>query len=141
MASGPMNLGGAVLFAPPMAALRGSLGLPDADAFYLWILSSWVLAFGIAYFYLGYTGRPNRGVLALGAWGKAVFAVLLLALAVQGEASAVAGLGALPDLGMAIVLAWWLWRTTGPINPGSGRGAWPGGASRPRAPMRAGDTR
>ena len=95
MASGPMNLGGAVLFAPPMAALRQSLGLPDADAFYLWILSSWVLAFGIAYFYLGYTGRPNRGVLALGAWGKAVFAGLVLALAAQGRVSAVAGAGAL----------------------------------------------
>lgn len=112
LASGPMNLGGAVLFAPPMAAIRRGLRLPDADAFYLWILSAWVLAFGVAYFQMGWTGRPNRGVIALGAWGKAVFAVLVTALAAQGRVSVLAGASAVPDLVMAAAFSWWLWTST-----------------------------
>ena len=53
MVSGPMNLVGAALFAPPMSALRRAFGLPESEAFYLWILSAWVLAFGVAYFVMG----------------------------------------------------------------------------------------
>jgi hypothetical protein len=109
LASGPMNLGGAVLFAPPMGALRQGLRLPDADALYLWILSAWVLAFGVAYFAMGWTGRPSRGVIALGAWGKAVFAVLVMALAARGRVSLLAGVSAMPDLLMSLAFAWWLW--------------------------------
>ena len=71
LASGPMNLGGAVLFAPPMGALRDAFGLPPSDPFYLWILSAWVFACGVAYFHIGYTGRVNRGVIALYASGGA----------------------------------------------------------------------
>ncbi len=108
LVSGPMNLGGAVLFAPPMGALRDAFGLPPSDPFYLWILSAWVLAFGVAYFYMGYTGRASRGVIALGAWGKAVFALLVMALAARWGLSAVAAAGAVPDLVMAVTFAWWL---------------------------------
>lgn len=108
LASGPMNAFGALLFAPPMTALRQLLGLPDADPFYLWILSAWVAAFGVAYAHMGWSGRAGRGVLALGAWGKAVFALLVLSLALQGPANLLAAAGAMPDLAMAAVFAWWL---------------------------------
>jgi len=113
LASGPMNLGGAVLFAPPMGAVRDAFGLPPSDPFYLWILSAWVLAFGVAYVAMGYTGRASRGVIALGAWGKAVFALLVMALAVSGRVSPLAGVGAVPDLVMAISFAWWLYTSDG----------------------------
>lgn len=113
LASGPLNVLGALLFAPPLAESRRAVGLPASDPFYLWMLSAWVLAFGIAYAHMGWTGRANRGVLALGAWGKGVFGLLMLALASDGRASAVAVAGALPDLLMAIVFARWLWRTRG----------------------------
>ena len=111
--SGPLNVVGALLFAPPFAASRRSYGLPESDPFYLWILSAWVLAFGIAYAHMGWIGRANRGVLALGAWGKGVFGTLMLALASEGRATAAAAAGALPDLFMALAFAWWLWRTRG----------------------------
>ncbi|MEP7116179.1 MAG: hypothetical protein ABI880_01250 [Acidobacteriota bacterium] len=112
LASGPLNLVGALLFAPPMAKWRQGFGLPAADPFYLWILSAWVLAFGVAYAYMGVTGRLNRGVVAIGAWGKAVFAVLLLALAAEGRASVSAALGAVPDLLMAATFASWVWASS-----------------------------
>ena len=114
LASGPMNLGGAVLFAPPRGAVRDGFGLPPSDPFYLWILSAWVLAFGVAYFYMGCTARASRGVIALGAWGKAVFALLVMGLAMSGRVSPLAGAGAVPDLVMAITFAWWLYTTDGP---------------------------
>ncbi len=109
MVSGPMNLVGAVLFSPPMSVLRQAFGLPESDAFYLWTLSAWVLAFGVAYFAMGWSGRADRGVLALGAWGKGVFAVLTISLVAQGRASALAAAGAIPDLVMAVAFSFWLW--------------------------------
>lgn len=118
LVSGPMNLGGAVLFAPPMGALRDAFGLPSSDPFYLWILSAWVLAFGVAYFYMGYTGRVSRGVIALGAWGKAVFALLVMSLAARGGLSSVAVASAVPDLVMAVTFAWWLYASGG-VRPGA----------------------
>lgn len=119
LASGPLNAFGAVLFAPPMTALRQLLGLPEADPFYLWVLSAWVLAFGVAYVHMGWTGRADRGVLALGAWGKGVFAQLVLGLALQGRANGLAAIGALPDLCMAVVFASWLWAHRGHAPAGS----------------------
>lgn len=109
--SGPLNVVGALTFAPPMASLRQQLGLPRSDPFYLWILSAWVLAFGAAYVVMGWTGRPDRGVLALGAWGKAVFAAALFGLMAQGVVTPLVAAGALPDMAMAAAFSWWLWRT------------------------------
>jgi hypothetical protein len=106
-----MNVAGAVCFAPPVTAVRRQFGLPEPDPFYLWVLSAWILAFGVAYFVQGWTGRADRGVLALGAWGKGVFAGLLVGLAVTGEVSPLAGVAALPDLALAAVFAGWLWQT------------------------------
>jgi len=108
---GPMNVAGAVCFAPPVTAVRRQFGLPESAPFYLWVLSAWILAFGVAYVVQGWTGRANRGVLALGAWGKGVFAGLLVGLAVTGEVSPFAGVAVLPDLALAAVFAGWLWRT------------------------------
>jgi hypothetical protein len=119
LASGPLNLGGAVLFAPPIGALRDAFGLPPSDPFYLWILSAWVLAFGAAYSYMGYTGRVSRGVIALGAWGKLVFALLVMSLTARWGLSPLVVAGAVPDLVMAATFAWWLWTTSGGARPGA----------------------
>jgi hypothetical protein len=112
LASGLVNALGALLFAPPSHGLRVSFGLPEADAFYLWILSSWVFAFGVAYVYMGWTGRVARGVVALGAWGKATFGLAFLALVVQGRVPATTAAGAGIDLGLAAAFAWWLWTSS-----------------------------
>ncbi len=111
MACGPMNLAGAICFAPPFTAGRQLLGLPEPPSIYLWILSSWVLAFGVAYFLQGWSGRPSRGVLALGAWGKTVFGALFVWQAATGELPWLAGASAAPDLAIAAVFAGWLWRS------------------------------
>jgi hypothetical protein len=111
MACGPMNVIGAISFAPPVTAGRASLGLPEAPPFYLWLIAAWILAFGAAYFWQGWTGRADRTFLAVGAFGKAVFAGLLIAGAVAGELPPTAVAGGLPDLALAVVFAGWLWRT------------------------------
>ena len=111
MFCGPMNVAGAVCFAPPFPYARRAFGLAEPPPFYLWVLSAWILAFGAAYFWQGWAGRANRSVLALGAWGKGVFAGLLVAQAAQGELPPFAGAAAFPDLGLAVVFAVWLWRS------------------------------
>jgi hypothetical protein len=111
LACGPLNLLGALSFAPPFPGLRRALGLPEPAPFFLWVFSSWILAFGIAYAHQGWTGRANRGVLALGAWGKGVFAGLLLAMASAGALPPSAGASAIPDGILAVVFAIWLFRS------------------------------
>ena len=109
---GPMNVAGAACFAPPFPDVRRQFGLSEPAPFYLWVLSACILAFGVAYFRQGWTGRPDRSVLALGAWGKGVFAGLLVGQAVAGELPPSAGLSAIPDLALAVVFAVWLWRSS-----------------------------
>jgi len=114
IANGPVNLLGAVSFSPWWPGVRQLFGLPEPAALYLWILSAWVLAFGVAYVVQGWTGRANPAVLALGAWGKCVFAVVLIAQWAAGELPWLAAAAAAPDLAIAGVFAAWLWtrRTT-----------------------------
>jgi hypothetical protein len=109
LASGPLNVLGAMLFAPPSTALRVTFGLPEAPPFYQWTLSLWVLAFGVAYAHAGWTGRADRSLLALGAFGKGVFAVLMTWMAWRGEVPVTTALASLSDLVLAIIFghAWW----------------------------------
>lgn len=116
---GPINVVGAACFAPPFPAARQLFGLPEPAPFYLWLLSAWILAFGVAFFVQGWTGRANRGVLALAAWGKGVFAGLLLGMAATGEVGPVAVAAALIDLALAVTFAVWLWRSRRPSPAGS----------------------
>lgn len=106
---GPMNVAGALCFSPPITAVRREFGLAEPPPFYLWVLSAWILAFGVAYFVQGWTGRADRGVLAVAAWGKGVFAGLLIGMSITGEISPFAGVAVLPDLILAFVFAGWLW--------------------------------
>ena len=109
MACGPMNVLGAISFLPPFRLGREQLHLPEPDPFYLWILSAWILAFGIAYFHQGWTGRMSTSVLALGAWGKLIFAWQMLSLGISRDVPfAIAS--ALPDLACGLLFCWWLWR-------------------------------
>lgn len=101
-ASAPLNLCGAILFSPPGAPLRALAGFPDAPSFYLWTLASWVLAFGVAYGHAAWTGRADRTLLALGAFGKSVFVVLTAAMAIRGELPWLTVVGASSDLVLAL---------------------------------------
>ena len=110
MACGPMNVIGAIGFLPLFPVTRNVLGLADSDPFFLWVLSAWILAFGVAYSYQAWSARANRMVLMLGAWGKAVFALQLIARAITGQAPDFAAIAGLPDLVCALVFVAWLWR-------------------------------
>lgn len=109
LASGPLNVMGAALFAPPSVTLRAAFGVPEAPAFYLWTLSLWVLAFGVAYAHAGWRGRADASLLALGAVGKVVFVVLMLWMAWRAEVPVTTALASLSDLVLAIIFgqAWW----------------------------------
>jgi hypothetical protein len=110
LASGPLNLMGAVLFAPPSVALRAAFGVPEAPAFYQWTLSLWVLAFGVAYAQAGWHGRADNSLLSLGAFGKIVFVVLMLGMAWRDEVPVTTAFASLSDLVLAAVFAYAWWR-------------------------------
>lgn len=112
-ASGPINVVGALIFAPPLPWVRQIFGLPDGHELYLWVMSAWILAFGIGYWSLGVSGRADRTFLAVGAAGKASFALVLIALAGAGRLSPLAAVVGLPDLVIAGMFASWLARTRG----------------------------
>lgn len=111
LACGPINLAGAVCFAPPFPYARRAFGLPEPDPFYLWLLAAWIAAFGVAFLRQGWTGQADRAVLALAAWGKGVFAVLLVTAPSGGPPPPLAVVAAATDLALAVVFAVWLWRT------------------------------
>lgn len=111
IASGPINAVGALIFAPPFPLVRQWFGLPDGHVLYLWVLSSWILVFGIAYFSMGWTGRLDRTFLAVGAAGKTSFSLALMALAASGDLDPLAVVVGLPDLAMAAVFTAWLLAT------------------------------
>jgi hypothetical protein len=107
----PINATGALFFAPPFPYVRDLLGLPAGHALYLWMLSTWIFAFGVGYWIVGTTGRADRTFLGTCAAGKASFALFLIAFAASGELPAVAALLGLPDLAMAVLFAAWLLRS------------------------------
>jgi hypothetical protein len=112
-ASVPLNVVGAISFAPPFTAARHMVGLPDAAPFYLWTIAAWILLFGYGYLRLGMSGRADRTFLAVAAGGKASFGALMLAGALAGQLHWLAGVGALPDLVLAAAFAAWLRRADG----------------------------
>lgn len=109
LASGPLNLMGAALFAPPSLALRATFGVPEAPAFYQWTLSLWVCAFGAAYAHAGWRGRADASLLGLGAFGKLVFVALMTMMAWRGEVPVTTALASSTDLVLAVIFghAWW----------------------------------
>jgi hypothetical protein len=110
VAGGPTNAIGALIFAPPWPWARDWFGLPAGHELYLWILSIWILLFGIAYSAMGLAGRVDRTFLWVGAGGKATFSLALIAMAMAGKIPAIAAIIGLPDLMLAAVFVRWLLR-------------------------------
>ena len=110
-ASGPVNVLGALILAPPLPFVRSLFGLPQGHEIYLWMLSLWVLAFGWAYWTIGTSGRAEPTFLAVATFGKATFGLLLVAYALTGALPGTAALLGLPDLFLAAFFARWLLAT------------------------------
>jgi hypothetical protein len=54
--SAVINVLGALMFAPSIQFGRKWLGLEATNPVYLWVIASFILLFGIGYFYLSMTG-------------------------------------------------------------------------------------
>ena len=110
--TGLLNLFGAVLIAPPSVALRALAGLPESGhPLHAWLLSLWILFFGVAYLRLSVSTAQERYFVAIGAAGKASFSLLLVAYALAGELPVRAALAGSADLAFAAIFAWWLLAT------------------------------
>jgi hypothetical protein len=109
LATGLLNLFGAALLAPPGVALRELAGLPEAGhSLYAWILSLWILFFGVGYLRLSRSTAQERYFIAIGAAGKASFSLLLALYWLAGDLPFRAALAGSADLGFAAVFVYWL---------------------------------
>jgi hypothetical protein len=106
-----LNLGGAIALAPPIHSSGGRSGLPQAHPFYLWTLSSWILIFGVGYFWLALTAKPERLFIAVAAAAKLAIAVLLFAFWMVGDLPLMSMLLGCADLFFAIAFIYWLFQT------------------------------
>jgi hypothetical protein len=110
-ATAVMNIAGSAAFTPLGAGLRAAVGMPDAHPVWLLTVGSFILIFGFGYATLAFTGRPDRTFLAVGAAGKATFALLLAAMGLAGEIPLLVATAGLPDLVFAAIFTRWLVRT------------------------------
>lgn len=107
-----MNMAGALAFVPQIHFLRELGGFPETGhPFYAWLVSAWILFFGIGYLRLAFSNAPERFFIAIGAAGKSSFAILLIAFALSSELPVRAAFAGLPDLAVAVIFAAWLYKT------------------------------
>jgi hypothetical protein len=109
LATGFMNFFGAALLAPPAVELRALAGFPEAGhPLYAWILSLWILFFGVGYLRLSVSAEQERFFVAIGAAGKASFSLLLAAFWLAGDLPVRAAFAGSADLIFAAIFVYWL---------------------------------
>jgi len=109
IATGVLNMFGAVLFLPASESLRIANGFPPGShPLYLSIISSWIFLFGVCYLLLGISGRNERLFLTIGAAGKASFVLLAFSFAALRDIPLTTALSTLPDLAFAAIFTFYL---------------------------------
>ena len=98
----PVNLLGAVLFTPPLAPVRALVGMPALPASFALMLSTWILAFGLAFARLLHTRTVEPTLVAVSAFGKLTFVTSMIGAAATGEASWLCAASTWPDLALAV---------------------------------------
>ena len=73
------------------------------------MIALWIFFFGVAYLYLGITGRVERVFIAVGAAGKLSFFGLLLGFALAGDLPIQAATSGIADLVFGTIFTVWLW--------------------------------
>ena len=104
----PVNLLGAVTFSAPLAPMRALVGMPALPSSFAWMLSAWVLAFGLAFLRLDRTRVLEPTLLAVSALGKLTFVLAMVGAAATGDGSWLCAVSTLPDLALAVVFAYGL---------------------------------
>lgn len=107
----PVNLLGAMIFAPPFPALRTQFALPEPHPFYLWVLSGWIFFFGCCYLAMAVTQRRDRIFVAIGALGKGLFSIMLMVYSLIGTIPMFTAVSGLLDLAFAVIFITWLLTT------------------------------
>jgi deazaflavin-dependent oxidoreductase (nitroreductase family) len=103
------NLAGAALFAFPASALGRFAGLPAAvPAVYSVPLALFILLFAAAYAWLARRPIIDRPLVAFSAIGKLSFFIVMVLLALLGDAPIRGALAASGDLIFAGIFTWWL---------------------------------
>jgi hypothetical protein len=116
LATAVMNVGGAILFAPPGRAWRAVAGFPEAEhALYLGVVCLFVLLFALAYLWMGLAGRADRLFVAVAAVGKLSFFTLLAAFWAAGALPARAVATGAGDLVFALLFFAWLCGAPRPV--------------------------
>lgn len=112
LAAAILNTLGAITFIPAFTGLRAQGHLPnDAHPVYLWMIALWIFFFGVAYLYLGITGKVEKVFIAVGAAGKLSFFGLLLGFGLAGKLPMQAASSGIADLIFGTIFTVWLWRT------------------------------
>lgn len=104
----PVNVLGAVVFSGPLAPMRTLVGMVPLEPVYAWMLSSWVLAFGLAFARLRHTRVMEPSLVAVSALGKLTFVLAMVGAAATGRGSWLAALSSFPDLALAVTFAYGL---------------------------------
>ncbi|MBD2294297.1 hypothetical protein H6G06_12560 [Anabaena sphaerica FACHB-251] len=110
LATAIMNLAGAVIFALPIYGKGDVFGLPNAHPLYLWIISSWILIFGVAYFWLALTAKPERLYIAVVAACKLAIAFIFFAFWMTGDLPFITASAGGGDFFFAIIFIYWLFQ-------------------------------
>jgi len=110
LATAAMNILGALAFIPANRAGREQFGFPEAHPLYLWILASWIFAFGLCYLWMAIKQSRERLFIAVGAIGKLSFFGILLILAGLSELPFRAVPGGFGDLIFGILFVVWLFK-------------------------------
>ena len=111
-ATSVVNMLGAALFVPANTFGRDLLGLPaPVPALYLWIIASWIAGFGVAYFWKALSQTHDRLFIAIGAFGKLTFFLILAVEWAAGTIPLTAAAGGLWDLVIGALFVVWLAKT------------------------------
>lgn len=112
LATSILNLAGAVVFALPIYNPGGTSDLPqNVHPLYLSIVSSWILIFGIAYFWMAVTAKPERLFIAVAAAGKLTIGFFFFWFWIKGDLPLTILLAGIGDILFAIAFFYWLFQT------------------------------
>ncbi|HLP91080.1 MAG TPA: hypothetical protein VK184_21170 [Nostocaceae cyanobacterium] len=104
-----MNLLGAVVFALPIFGQGDIFKLPgNTHPFYLSIISAWILIFGISYFWLALSAKPERFYIAIVAACKLAISLIFLTFWLTGDLPLLTASAGVGDLFFALIFMYWL---------------------------------
>lgn len=107
-ATAVMNIFGSFTFIPPFATIRSQFKFPETHPLYLWILATWIMAFGFCYLWMAVSSRRDRIFVTIAATGKLSFFAIVGAFVATGELPILTLAAVSGDLLFGLVFVAWL---------------------------------